>query len=147
MSGSTESDGRLARIAVAAAGLYWLLLLVIMHMPLERETERLPRTPKHADKVVHVTAYGIFAVLLCWAADERRRLGAASAQRSSSSMPLTISVGVLLVLAVYGAVDEWTQPWTGRDGNISDYVGDVIGAALGVAAYTLLAGRRKSSAA
>lgn len=147
MSGSSESDGRRARIAVAAAGLYWLLLLVIMHMPLERETERLPRTPKHTDKVVHVAAYGIFAALLCWAADERRRLGAASAQRRSPSMPLTIPVGVLLVLAVYGVVDEWTQPWTGRDGNVSDYVGDVIGSALGAAFYVLLAGRRKPTAA
>lgn len=129
------------RLAAWSAGIYWLVLLLIMHVPLKREQKYLDATFADADKLTHVGAYGLFAVLLCWSFDERRQL-------YPKSRPRTRIVGLLVVfafLAVYGIIDERTQPWTGRDCNLPDYIADVIGATLGTVAYALWTSRHPAA--
>ena len=126
------------RIAAWSAGAYWLILLLIMHVPLKREQKYLEATYVDGDKLTHFGAYGLFAALLCRAFDERRQLRPEARPRSR----VVGLVGVIAVLAVYGIIDEQTQPWTGRDCNLPDYIADVIGAALGTVAYALWTWRR-----
>ena len=126
------------RIAAWSAGTYWLALLLIMHVPLKREPKYLEATFVDADKLTHLGAYGLFAALLCWAFDERRQLSPEARPRSR----IVGLLGVIAFLAAYGIIDERTQPWTGRDCNLPDYIADVIGATLGTIAYALWTWRR-----
>lgn len=121
------------RIAAWSAGVYWLVLLLIMHVPLKREQKYLDATFADADKLTHVGAYGLFASLLCWAFDERRQFYPGARPRTR----IVGLLGVIAFLSVYGIIDERTQPWTGRDCNLPDYVADVLGATLGTLAYGL----------
>lgn len=121
------------RIAAWSAGAYWLVLLLMMHVPLKREQDYLEATYIDGDKLTHFGAYGLFAVLLCWAFDERRQLRPESWPR----IRIVGLVGVLALIAVYGIIDERTQPWTGRDCNLPDYIADIVGATLGTVAYAL----------
>lgn len=43
----------------------------------------------------------------------------------------------LLLLGGYAAMDEWTQPLVGRSCELADWLADVSGAALGLAAASL----------
>ncbi|MGC3967118.1 MAG: VanZ family protein [Pirellulales bacterium] len=130
MLGTLKPDARRVRFIAAAALAYWIVLVGMMHIPLPREEEVLPHAPVPADKVVHVTAYFAFSFLLCWAWDERRRLKTAAAGKR-----LVTAAVVFFVVSIYGAFDELTQPWTGRDCNLADYLGDLVGAFLGVVAF------------
>jgi VanZ family protein len=42
-------------------------------------------------------------------------------------------LGVWGVIAVYGAVDELTQPWAGRFCDLNDWLADIGGGAIGLA--------------
>lgn len=121
------------RIAAWSAGVYWLVLLLIMHVPLEREQEYVEASTINADKLTHFGCYALFAALLCWAFDERRQLFPEAWPRSR----LVGLLGVIALLAAYGIIDEQTQPWTGRDCNLRDYIADMIGAVSGTIAYVL----------
>ncbi|MBL9080450.1 MAG: VanZ family protein [Planctomycetales bacterium] len=129
-----QTNRRRANLLSALVGGYWALLVFVMHVPLEREAEQLAKVPKNSDKAVHFAAFGLFALLLCWAVQARRSLGA----DKTPSRP-RIAMGVLLFTVAYGAIDEALQPLTGRDGNVPDFIADVIGAVLGVAAYLIIA--------
>lgn len=111
---------------------YWVSILVATHIP-STVVPNLHVT----DKVEHFTAYGLLAMLLC---------GYAWAKRwciwRSTIYPVVIG-------AVYGAVDELTQPWFSRACDIRDWRADVIGTLLGVAIFTtvrVFLSRRQSPA-
>lgn len=133
MSAPYADHSPFRRIAAWSAGVYWLVLLLIMHVPLEREEQYLEATYIDGDKLTHFGAYGLFAALLCWAFDERRQLYPEARPRTR----LIGLLGVIVLLAVYGIIDELTQPWTGRDCNLPDYIADVTGAAMGTIVYVL----------
>lgn len=137
-----QTNRRRANLLSALVGGYWALLVFVMHVPLEREAEQLAKVPKNSDKAVHFAAFGLFALLLCWAVQTRRSLVA----EKTPSRP-RIALGVLLFTVIYGAIDEALQPLTGRDGNVPDFTADVIGAVLGVAAYLIIARLRSNRTA
>jgi|DEB19_MinimDraft_3_1074340.scaffolds.fasta_scaffold146736_2 VanZ family protein len=98
-----------------------------------------PRVPvvavTGADKVVHLSMYGVFAFLT---------LGASRYPRSWSRLILAWAV-----LAVFGGLDEWHQSFIpGRSASVADWFADATGALLGLlVAYhssTLSPSRRDS---
>jgi VanZ family protein len=45
---------------------------------------------------------------------------------------------MLAGLMLFGAVDEWTQPWFGRDLELGDWAADLCGAVTGLGAGLLV---------
>lgn len=101
-----------------ALAAYWAAMAVGTHLP-----PGPPGPPWVSDKVLHFGGYFGLAALL--AATFRRR-------------PLWT---VVAVAAVYGAVDEITQPPFGRTADVWDWVAGVAGAVLGAVVGRQFAGR------
>jgi VanZ family protein len=104
---------------------YWLLCLMATHLPLPPSAEPM----LFLDKVVHFTMYLGLGLLL-----GRQLLVTGRSPRQ------TLLVG-LAVLAVYGIVDELTQPFFGRGADPLDWLADVAGAAVGLSLLRLLPAR------
>ncbi len=120
----------LKRSSVVALAVYWTALLVATHWPRLEPPLDMP----HSDKYVHTAAYAGLALLAA---------GAWSLHR-----PLTwrAAAGLLVGLSVYGALDEITQPITSRHADVADWLADIGGTLLGMAAFLALralAGRRR----
>ena len=102
--------------AVLALTLYWSSLFVGTHLP-----------PKHvqgtrvSDKWLHFLAYAGLAFLTA--------LIFATLTTRSASRWLTI----LVLLALYAAVDEFTQMYVGRSAEWADWVADLAGIVAGLA--------------
>lgn len=119
------------RLARALLAVYWAGLLVLMHFPVEVQ-ERGRTVP--VDKLVHLAAYGILAVLAAVVIDGL----AAGPSRFAARGGWKSGVALVALVAAHGLLDEWTQPWTGRDFDWWDAAADAVGAAAAVAAYTRL---------
>jgi len=100
------------RLTVALLSMACVLSLT--HIP----QAALPRVLQHTlfDKFEHLAAYGIVALLFVL-----------SLRSPVRPLPL---LGILLALALIGALDEITQPLVNRQASIMDYMADVIGIAL-----------------
>jgi VanZ family protein len=112
--------------------IYWLGMFGGTHWPTP------PHTPfGNADKWMHFGAYCGLAFLLSIAVGMRRPVS------------LAVMLAIVVLLAVYGALDETTQPWVGRDCDLWDWVADVAGVLVGIGCYRLgsLAWRPRSSRA
>ncbi len=105
-----------------ALGAYWVTLFLLTHLPVEQ----LPM-PNISDKVLHLGAYGGLGGLLVVAYWVRPGI--------SRGRQLA---WLLLLLAAFGAVDELLQIPVGRNGDVLDWLADVIGAALAVAILGLI---------
>ena len=91
-----------------------MLVLTLTHIPGEIMP---PELHEHMlDKVEHMSAYGLTAVLFLLSLRNPVRFG-------------VLSSGLLL-LAGIGAFDEWTQPFFHRTASIWDYAADLTGIAL-----------------
>jgi VanZ family protein len=113
---------RRAAIAVGLAAIYLGGMFLLTHVPASNSSQA-----GGADKLVHALLYAGLAVLLCAAVSLFRRPSVA------------VALGVVLVVAVYGALDEWTQTFVpSRTADFWDWVADVVGAALGVAGFFLV---------
>jgi len=100
-------------------GLYWLILFTATHLP----PADLPRTHIN-DKVEHVTAFGLLT-------------GALYVSLWSLKRPVwRIAAIVLPIVLIYGALDERTQPLTGRTCDLYDWYADTTGA---ICAITVMA--------
>lgn len=117
-------NNRLKTWALALLVIYWLALFVGTHLP-RGQHELLPKNV--SDKLLHLTAYGGLALLICLNWSLRRPLGWRQAAI------------VLALLAGFGALDEVTQILVGRDCDLADWTADVSGATAGVGLF-LLAG-------
>lgn len=102
---------------------YWLTLFIATHVP--RTTPLLP--PSGGDKIVHFTAFAILAALF-----------ATTWQLSAGHLTARHLLAVWIVLAVYAAMDEWTQLLVSRDCNIWDWTADAAGAALALVLFAQL---------
>lgn len=95
---------------------FWLAAFALTHVPI-RQGGRDPIP--HLDKVAHAAVYFLLTYL-----GGLRLLGQTPA----------ISARVLLawaaIYAAYGAMDEFTQPITGRDADLADWVFDALGVVL-----------------
>lgn len=106
----------------------WAGAFVLTHVPIApRESTRLP----HLDKALHAAMYFVICYL--------GGLSLAARGRVNLSTLLTWA----LVYAVYGVVDEWTQPWFGRGADFMDWVANVVG--IGLATAMLSARRARAS--
>jgi len=90
------------------------LVLVLTHIP----QEAMPRVfqKKLLDKIEHIGAYGLVAILFLFSLRDPVCLKHAA-------------IG-LLVLAGVGVLDETTQPLVNRIASVGDYISDLIGIAL-----------------
>jgi VanZ family protein len=113
----------LERSALALLAGYWLALFVGTHIPI---TPELIDVLNASDKTLHFTAYAGLAALL--AANARLR------------GPLQLRHYVLVwgLTAAYGVVDEITQIPVGRTCDVRDWLADVSGSALALAAFALV---------
>lgn len=104
---------------------YGLLLMLATHAP-ARDVQFLVRAADYGlldpDKLLHMAAYGVLGLLAALAYGGRW-------QNAS-----TAAITLFALLAAWGIVDEVTQPWFGRLADQSDWVCDLIGAAIGLAA-------------
>ena len=94
---------------------YWITMLVLTHLP------RAPVIPQVTDKTTHFAGFAVLAALLygcIWVT------GKASGWTA---------IFILVVAAVYGMLDELTQPLTGRSCSFLDWMANMGGAATAVA--------------
>lgn len=101
--------------------IYWMLILVATHLP----PRDMPKVHV-SDKLEHFGAYGLLSALLC-----------ACVPRLLSRSWWT-SLVLLAIVAAYGAIDENTQPWFGRDCELNDWYADMIGATIAIAIMSFL---------
>jgi VanZ family protein len=119
----TPRSSLFAKLIGATLAAYWLLLVLGMHLPV-----RVSGPPWVGDKLVHWAAYTGLAFLLALAAQTRCRLG------------LLGYLGILILTAGYGALDELGQlPIPGRQADFRDWIADLAGIATGLACHRLLA--------
>jgi VanZ family protein len=108
---------------------FWLPPLVYMAaiFHFSSESQPLPAMTAHVwDKLLHFTEYAGLGLLWCRAL-RSERLG------------WTAAIGLAaLTAAAYGASDEWHQSFVPlRDSSVRDWLADMLGGALGAAAYVL----------
>ena len=113
--------------AIACLILYWLALCLATHL---RNPWPAGGTPTYPDKLVHFTAYGILAALAVFALIGPR------SSRGRGSLVRRAAV-IWCAVVVYGLLDEFTQPLTGRDFEWLDWAADIGGATCGTLLATL----------
>lgn len=119
--GTPPGDQSRARIWLWFLLVYWLLLFTGTHLP---PMSAGPTLSGSSDEIVHIAAYAGLAFLMarCW-----------QSQRGKLSWGRLLVVWMTCVL--FGAVDEVTQQFVGRESSVSDWVADACGAAVGVVLY------------
>jgi len=111
-------------VLAAAIALYWLAMFTATHLPFQTTPKD---DPYSLDKLEHITAFAILAVLLC----------AAGAFLGISR--LLLYFGVLAFIAVYAAVDELSQRFVAkRTPDFFDWLADIAGAAIGIGLFVLI---------
>lgn len=119
---STASSSSLRRFLRPLAALtlaYTLTLVFATHYP---EPEELLGPNPPSDKTLHFLAYGVLGLLAA-------AVLAVSGRWSPRSVAL-LATG----LATFAVIDEVTQPWFGRSAEPLDWVYDLAGLAVGIAA-------------
>lgn len=106
---------RMRRAMLAITTLLWLGAFIATHVPTHRLPGHLP-----GDVTLHLVGYlGLAAAVLLtmafYAKPRRRRIAT-----------------IFIVMAVYGAIDEITQPLVGRYAAWKDWAADLAGTALAV---------------
>lgn len=113
---------------------YWLLLAVATHYP---KPERFAPSLPGLDKAAHLITFAVLAVLGAWAwAAPARREPLGRTTRRGRNRRRWVVWAILLV--AYSAVDELSQPMTGRDASLWDFAADIIGSGIGLAAWVWL---------
>ena len=125
----TATAGKL--IARGLLAVYWLLLLVGTHLPWDSG----PNISLLPDKVLHFTGFAGLALLLAWMLSFR------------SVLTKTRAMIVIVICGSYGAIDELTQPLSGRTCEVNDWLADLAGAAAGVAIFCLVSTIRRGNRA
>jgi VanZ family protein len=119
-------------ILAVVVGLYWVAMFAGTHLPFQTTPKG---DPYSLDKLEHITAFAVFAILLCTA---------------GSFTPLSRTVlysGVLVFIAAYAAIDEVSQRFViERTPDVFDWLADVVGAALGVLGFAIFRTRRRNRA-
>ena len=104
---------------------YGLVLMIATHAP-ARDVQFLVQAADYGlldpDKLLHMAAYGVLGLLGALAYGGRWRTLS------------TAAVVLFALLAAWGVVDELTQPLFGRLADTSDWICDLIGSAIGLAA-------------
>jgi VanZ family protein len=107
---------------------YWLVLFAATHVPSD-----FPAVPSAQwDKVAHFVAYALLGAgfAMAW-------------QLASGRLTLRQLLTTWIVVVVYGALDEWTQSFVGRDTSFFDWMADAAGAAAGLTMFARLRWQRE----
>ncbi|TWT45589.1 VanZ like family protein [Phycisphaerae bacterium RAS1] len=111
---------------------YWAFLACSTHLPKLRLETRVPQE----DKIAHALAFALLAFLF-W--------------RCAQSIYGRLSPAFVWIaaatLAAYAALDEYTQPFFNRSGDLRDWLFDVAGAAIALAALEYRRRRKPASPA
>jgi VanZ family protein len=114
-----SNDGKIWRVLLTG---YWLAIVVATHVP-----PNFPGLPgDRIDKLVHVAAFAGLAWLLAMAWEQ-----------SSGKLTARHLGFAWLVVVLFAAIDEVTQPLVGRLASRSDWLADALGAATGLFVFTL----------
>lgn len=105
--------GGLALLAAA----YAITLVLATHYP---KPEQLLGRYGYADKLLHFVAYFLLAVFV------------ATAVWAAGRWSWRTAVAVAIALAVFGAIDEITQPYFSRTADVLDWAADCAGIAVGL---------------
>lgn len=103
-------------VLTALLPIYWFGLFVLTHIP-------LPQQLQQSDKLAHFTAYMVLAGLVSIFLGLRWRAS------------LATPVVAIIAVALYGALDEYTQQFVNRSTDIADWIADLCGASVGAFAY------------
>jgi len=114
---------RLARVCWGLTIVYWAGLFFVTHLPLPK----LPYVPV-TDKTAHLVSYFLLACALMVSLTLSRR------SRWRADDPAVL---VLVMLMLYGAIDEISQIPVGRSCEMADWCADIAGAAAGVVLVSL----------
>jgi VanZ family protein len=101
---------------------FWIICLILTHLP--APPEFLPAADH--DKIRHYLGFGLLAGMLYLTIAIARPIS------SLRSFLGSIAIRVLLILMIYAAVDEITQPPFGRTCDFFDWLADTAGAATAV---------------
>ncbi len=114
---------------------YFLGVFILTHLPPTSIPKlSIPTTLIPIDKVVHFCIYfGLAFLLACALAlrDPERRL-------YRTGLPIRAYFFIWLVLAVYGMIDETTQPITGRTFDWADWLADLTGITSGLTVFAIM---------
>ena len=115
---TTDRWQSLRRLTIAVLASYWLLLFLGTHYP------KAPQFGSDtADKFLHFGAYAGLGFLLC------------ACRAATGRLRWLHVIGMIGLLAVYGAVDEVSQTVVGRDCELGDWYADVAGATVGIGLF------------
>lgn len=95
----------------------WLTGFVLTHIPIEPKG---PVTIPHLDKLAHAVLFALITYL-----------GARRIHMKTGSLAGTALSAWAAIYLIYAAIDELTQPFTGREADLLDWIFDAIGVALG----------------
>lgn len=132
LSDTDSFEARPRRTIILLAAIYWCVWVVFTHWP---KIELPMISGMRLDKLGHFGGYTILAFLLslmvaiCW--------------RAGAKLTRWDALGVWLMIALGGILDEWTQPYFSRSFEWGDYAADLSGGLLGIAiAAAVLSYRR-----
>jgi VanZ family protein len=114
---------RSSRLWQYALAVYWVALFIGTHIPIDR----IPLHQGSADKAAHLAAFAGLAMIF-----------ATTWQLSAGRLMTRHLMWVWIVIAIYGGVEEITQPLVGRVASVWDWLADSIGAALGLLAFVVI---------
>jgi VanZ family protein len=128
----TESVGKNwpQRISLAILVAYWCVLFIATHVPIPQPDLGV----ENDDKWIHAFAYGVLALLVATAWSLRANFGWRQA------------FIVLVILAIYGALDEITQIPVNRQADVADWLFDVVGIVVGLAVFLAVRAWRRHAA-
>jgi VanZ family protein len=113
----------IARKSRILAVLFLIVLFIATHLP----SAHAPSV-NYWDKALHFSGYAVLTVFVLFAAGF-----------SFHRLNPRHYFAVWLAAIVYGAIDEWTQPFAGRTCDVNDWAADVLGATSGIIIYQWLA--------
>ncbi|MDH7600300.1 MAG: VanZ family protein [Sedimentisphaerales bacterium] len=110
---------------IVALLVYWATLVILAHIQIPQPV----RQTSFPDKALHIIAYMGLTLLLWGVVRPGQRV---NWSRASAWL-------IMLVILLYGLVDEWTQGFTkDRTADIRDLVADIIGASATLGILTIL---------
>ena len=114
---------RRQKLTIISLLFYWPTLFILAHVPIPLFVRRAGVS----DKSLHFLAYLILVFLLWFAVSPDKKVNWRRA----------VVWWALLVIAGYGAVDEWLQAHVGRSGDVVDFLADLAGTLAGLILFSL----------
>jgi VanZ family protein len=111
------------KIIITSLVLYWPALFVLSHIPIPQ----LVREAGVSDKSLHFLAYLILVFFIWFAISPDKKVNWRKA----------VPWWILLVVVLYGIIDEISQSYVGRSCDILDFFTNLVGALTGLVLFTI----------